>query len=58
MQFAGACSLANEQPIARRHCRKPQGDSAMSRIFISHASENNALAFAIGRWLADHGWDD
>ena len=30
----------------------------MSRIFISHASANNALALAIGRWLADNGWDD
>jgi WD40 repeat protein len=30
----------------------------MSRIFISHSSANNALALAIGRWLADNGWDD
>ncbi|NUX52169.1 TIR domain-containing protein [Paraburkholderia sp. JPY418] len=32
--------------------------SAMPRIFISHASANNALALAIGHWLADNGWDD
>jgi len=30
----------------------------MSRIFISHSSANNALTLAIGRWLADNGWDD
>jgi hypothetical protein len=30
----------------------------MSTIFISHSSANNALALAIGRWLADNGWDD
>ncbi|TDN61159.1 WD40 repeat protein [Paraburkholderia sp. BL10I2N1] len=30
----------------------------MSRIFISHSSANNALALAIGRWLADNGWND
>ena len=30
----------------------------MSRIFISHSSENNAQAIALCRWLAEQGWDD
>ncbi|MFS8980799.1 TIR domain-containing protein [Cupriavidus necator] len=30
----------------------------MSKIFISHSSANNALALAIGHWLADNGWDE
>ena len=30
----------------------------MSRLFISHASANNAQALALARWLADNGWDD
>ncbi|WP_018432160.1 nSTAND1 domain-containing NTPase [Paraburkholderia atlantica] len=37
---------------------EPEVRSAMPRIFISHASANNALALAIGHWLADNGWDD
>ncbi|WP_242684326.1 TIR domain-containing protein, partial [Paraburkholderia hospita] len=30
----------------------------MTKIFISHSSANNALALAIGHWLADNGWDE
>jgi hypothetical protein len=30
----------------------------VSRLFISHASANNAQALALARWLADNGWDD
>lgn len=30
----------------------------MSRIFISHSSENNAQAIAIARWLEQEGWND
>lgn len=30
----------------------------MSRIFVSHSSENNAQALALARWLAQEGWDD
>jgi len=30
----------------------------MSRLFISHSSDNNAEAFALLDWLRDNGWDD
>ena len=30
----------------------------MSRIFLSHSSENNAEATALRDWLVGHGWDD
>ena len=30
----------------------------MSRIFLSHSSQNNAQALALARWLAQEGWDD
>jgi formylglycine-generating enzyme required for sulfatase activity len=30
----------------------------MSRIFLSHSSENNAEAVALRDWLVSHGWDD
>jgi len=30
----------------------------VSRIFISHSSENNAQALALAQWLAQEGWDD
>ena len=30
----------------------------MSRIFLSHSSENNAEAIALRDWLVSHGWDD
>jgi formylglycine-generating enzyme required for sulfatase activity len=30
----------------------------MSRIFLSHASRNNAEAIALRDWLVSHGWDD
>ena len=30
----------------------------MSRIFISHSSENNAEAIAVQKWLVANGWDD
>ena len=30
----------------------------MSRIFVSHSSENNTQALALARWLAQEGWDD
>ena len=30
----------------------------MSRIFVSHSSENNAQALALAHWLAQEGWDD
>jgi hypothetical protein len=30
----------------------------VSRIFISHSSENNAQALVLARWLAQEGWDD
>ncbi|MFS8978224.1 TIR domain-containing protein [Cupriavidus necator] len=38
--------------------KKAKVGNAMSKIFISHSSANNALALAIGRWLADNGWDE
>jgi hypothetical protein len=30
----------------------------VSRIFVSHSSENNAQALALAHWLAQEGWDD
>jgi formylglycine-generating enzyme required for sulfatase activity len=30
----------------------------MSRIFISHSSENNVQAIALSRWLEQEGWND
>src|SRR5271165_2402320 len=30
----------------------------MSRIFISHSSENNEKAIEVRDWLAKNGWDD
>jgi hypothetical protein len=30
----------------------------MSRLFISHASANNAIALALGQWLESQGWSD
>ena len=30
----------------------------MSKIFISHSSANNAAALALGKWLADSGWEE
>jgi tetratricopeptide (TPR) repeat protein len=30
----------------------------MSRLFLSHAGENNAEAAALRGWLKDEGWDD
>jgi formylglycine-generating enzyme required for sulfatase activity len=30
----------------------------VSRIFLSHSSQNNAQALAVARWLAQEGWDD
>jgi hypothetical protein len=30
----------------------------MSRIFISHSSENNAAALALAEWLETNGWSD
>ena len=30
----------------------------MSRLFISHSSENDFAAIAIKSWLSDNGWDD
>jgi formylglycine-generating enzyme required for sulfatase activity len=30
----------------------------MSRIFLSHSSQNNDSAVALRDWLAAHGWDD
>ena len=30
----------------------------MSKIFISHSSENNAHALAVAEWLKENGWDD
>jgi WD40 repeat protein len=30
----------------------------MARIFISHASENNAAALAVATWLEQNGWGD
>ena len=30
----------------------------MSRVFLSHASANNAEAIALRDWLIENGWDD
>ena len=30
----------------------------MSRIFVSHSSDNNAQAIALSRWLEREGWND
>ncbi|SDR51307.1 WD40 repeat [Paraburkholderia fungorum] len=30
----------------------------MSRIFLSHSSDDNGCAFLLKRWLATQGWDD
>lgn len=30
----------------------------MSRIFLSHSSNDNLAARALGNWLSDEGWDD
>jgi formylglycine-generating enzyme required for sulfatase activity len=32
--------------------------NAVSRIFLSHSSVNNAEAIALSEWLKSHGWDD
>jgi hypothetical protein len=32
--------------------------SAVSRIFLSHSSANNAQAIAIRDWMITHGWND
>jgi hypothetical protein len=34
------------------------GEVGVSRIFLSHSSENNAEAVALRDWLADNGWKD
>jgi len=34
------------------------GVLAVSRIFLSHSSANNAEAIAIRDWMIAHGWDD
>ena len=30
----------------------------MSRLFISHSSQNNPEAAALNLWLKEQGWDD
>jgi hypothetical protein len=30
----------------------------VSRIFLSHSSENNAEAVAVHDWMIANGWDD
>ena len=30
----------------------------MSKIFLSHSSDNNAQALALAQWLKENGWDD
>jgi hypothetical protein len=30
----------------------------VAQIFISHSSNNNAEAKALGEWLLQHGWED
>lgn len=30
----------------------------MSKIFVSHSSENNAAALAVAKWLSESGWED
>ena len=30
----------------------------MSKIFLSHSSDNNAEALALAQWLKENGWDD
>jgi formylglycine-generating enzyme required for sulfatase activity len=37
---------------------KVSGVLAVSRIFLSHSSANNAEAIAIRDWMIAHGWDD
>jgi hypothetical protein len=37
---------------------RPVKDIAMSRIFLSHSSANNAEAIAVRDWMQTHGWDD
>jgi hypothetical protein len=34
------------------------GDIAVSRIFLSHSSANNAEAVALRDWLEQQGWKD
>jgi hypothetical protein len=34
------------------------GSQAVARLFISHASANNAVAIALRDWLAEQGFDD
>jgi hypothetical protein len=33
-------------------------ETAVSRIFLSHSSTNNAEAVALRDWLKAEGWDD
>src|SRR5436853_6138010 len=36
----------------------PGGSFAVSRIFVSHSSTDNAPAIALRDWLVDEGWND
>jgi hypothetical protein len=35
-----------------------EGSASMSRVFISHSSQNNFEAVAIRDWLAAEGWNE
>jgi len=38
--------------------RRATGMPLVSRIFLSHSSENNAEAVALADWLKREGWND
>ena len=44
--------------LARRGTVIRRGAVAVSRIFLSHSSANNAEAVALRDWLEGQGWKD
>src|ERR1700682_156294 len=40
------------------YARIPLGAAAVSRLFLSHSSANNAEAVSLRNWLAAEGWND
>src|SRR5262247_834909 len=52
---AGGAAL---QTTSNCSSRRPAGATTVSRIFLSHSSENNAETLALRDWLKAEGWDD
>lgn len=48
----------SDNPASDANMRHGKVGEDVSRIFISHASDDNAAAVAIGEWLSGQGWND